>query len=110
VIARMGGEEFALVLPGAELEACVAAAERIREAIEGVSIDYQGQRVRATMSLGCTAVADARAAAEEAPGELLARMLRDADAALYEAKRLGRNRVQAAPLPGGRDRASHGVD
>ncbi len=84
VIARMGGEEFALVLPGAELEACVAAAERVREAIEGVSIEYQGERVRATMSLGCAAVADARAAAEEAPGELLARMLRDADAALYE--------------------------
>ena len=93
VIARMGGEEFALMLPGADLEACAAAAERIREAIEHVSIEYLGQRVRATMSLGCAAVADARAASEEASAEILARLLREADASLYEAKRLGRNRV-----------------
>ncbi|HST00605.1 MAG TPA: diguanylate cyclase [Usitatibacter sp.] len=102
VIARMGGEEFALMLPGADLEACVAAAERIREAIEQVSIEYLGQRVRATMSLGCSAVADARGASEEAPAEILARLLREADASLYEAKRLGRNRVHAS-VPGARD-------
>jgi diguanylate cyclase (GGDEF)-like protein len=95
VIARMGGEEFALMLPGADLEACVATAERIRVAIEHVSIEYLGQRVRATMSLGCSAVADARVASEEAPAEILARLLREADASLYEAKRLGRNRVHA---------------
>jgi len=95
VIARMGGEEFALMLPGADLASCAAAAERIREAIEHVSIEYVGQRVRATMSLGAAAVPDARAATEEAPAEILARLLREADAALYEAKRLGRNRVEA---------------
>ncbi len=103
VAARMGGEEFALVLPGADLEACTAAAERVRVAIEQLSIEYEGERVRATMSLGCAAVPDVRSAGDEASEEVLARLLREADAALYEAKRLGRNRVEAASQRAARD-------
>ena len=97
VIARMGGEEFALVLPGADLEACGLAAERVREAIEKLSIDYGGQRVRATMSLGCAAALDVRALRAETAAAILARLLHAADSALYEAKRRGRNRVERAP-------------
>ena len=97
VIARMGGEEFALVLPGADLDACSATAERVREAIERLSIEYEGARVHATMSLGCAAVVEPRV--DDPPEQILARLLREADAALYEAKRLGRNRVHVAAPP-----------
>jgi diguanylate cyclase (GGDEF)-like protein len=100
VIARMGGEEFAFVLPRADLEACAKTAERVREAIERLSIEYEGQRVRATMSLGCSAVADVRTAIADASQDSLARLLREADRALYEAKRRGRNRVEVASAGG----------
>jgi diguanylate cyclase (GGDEF)-like protein len=106
VIARMGGEEFAFVLPRADLEACAKTAERIREAIEHLSIEYEGQRVRATMSLGCSAVADVRTAVADASQDCLARLLRDADRALYEAKRRGRNRVEVAPVGGSKSSES----
>jgi diguanylate cyclase (GGDEF)-like protein len=78
--ARYGGEELVLILPGTDLADGVAAAERLRAAIAGA-----GGPVPVTASLG---VASAGRYGST-PGELLAA----ADAALYEAKRAGRNRV-----------------
>ncbi len=98
VIGRLGGEEFAFVLPGADLEATVRAAERIRESVEALEEEYSGKRLRVTVSLGCAAAAEARGLAPT-PAEALEALLREADAALYEAKNLGRNRVQPAVLP-----------
>jgi diguanylate cyclase (GGDEF)-like protein len=95
VIGRLGGEEFAFVFPGADLEATWRAAERIRETIEALEVEYGGQRFHVTVSFGCAAIGEARGM-EESPAALLEALLRDADAALYEAKRLGRNRVQRA--------------
>ncbi|QJR09014.1 hypothetical protein DSM104443_00049 [Usitatibacter rugosus] len=96
VIGRMGGEEFAFVLPGADLEATMKAAERIRVAVEALEVEYAGAPFRATISLGCAAVVDAQTLRGSSAAEL-EDLLRAADAALYEAKRLGRNRVHGAP-------------
>ena len=94
VIGRLGGEEFAFVLSGADLEATLSAAERTRIAVEMLEVEWAGERFRATVSLGCAAVGDAEGLKGSSATELET-LMREADGALYEAKRLGRNRVEA---------------
>jgi diguanylate cyclase (GGDEF)-like protein len=84
VLARLGGEEFGILLPGADLPRAVDAAERIRAALADAPIEAAGHALAVTASFGCAALAPA-----EAPDALVAR----ADARLYDAKRAGRNRV-----------------
>jgi diguanylate cyclase (GGDEF)-like protein len=84
LLYRFGGEEFLLVLPGAESSEALAIAETLRAAIE--ALEPAGLEV--TCSFG---VATAGADALE-----LSRLLADADAALYGAKGAGRNRVHHA--------------
>ena len=83
---RIGGEEFAAFLP-CSLEEGVIAAERVREAFEGSGIMVEDGPVDTTVSIG---VAGGPAGTE------LEVLLAAADAALYQAKRNGRNRVEAA--------------
>jgi diguanylate cyclase (GGDEF)-like protein len=83
--ARYGGEEFVLVLPGARRDDAIGVAERIRTAVEHIEIP--GCDGPITVSLGV-----AGWIAGEASDAFLAR----ADAALYNAKSAGRNRVEAA--------------
>jgi diguanylate cyclase len=93
VAARFGGEEFSLMLPCGQLRDAMAMAEQIRDRIaqSPVALPGGGPRINITASLGV-----AMANAGERPAQLIAR----ADAALYEAKRGGRNRVCAdQPLP-----------
>jgi diguanylate cyclase (GGDEF)-like protein/PAS domain S-box-containing protein len=88
-VARYGGEEFVVLLPDIPEEGALAVAERLRAAVEQLKIE-NGQSTAAgvtTISLG-VAVMNGREALT--PVELIDR----ADRALYEAKRLGRNRVQ----------------
>lgn len=86
VVARLGGEEFALILPGIDAAAAVERAEMLRVSWMGAALSFEGQPVASTISLGLvTAPADGLDADE---------LLRHADAALYGAKREGRNRVQ----------------
>jgi diguanylate cyclase (GGDEF)-like protein len=87
--ARMGGEEFAVFLPGYDLEAAAAVAESLRKAIEALDILHQGSPWgRVTASMGC-----ASWSGFGEPSEVMETLLKTADGMLYEAKRLGRNRV-----------------
>ncbi len=86
VAARIGGEEFALLLPRCDENQARAVADKIRAAVEKGVVNHQGREIRLTMSLG---VASQEPGAVLAPDELLNR----ADQALYRAKRQGRNRV-----------------
>lgn len=95
IVGRVGGEEFALVLPAADLAATASVAGRIRAAVEALRIDWEGRSMRATMSLGCACLAGPADGAGD-PAAELGRLMRVADAALYEAKAAGRNRVVTA--------------
>lgn len=83
--ARIGGEEFAVWLPMATADAGVEVAERLRRAVESTPLRWQGQEVPLTISCGV--------AAYPIPIRSLENLQGVADAALYRAKREGRNRV-----------------
>jgi len=85
IAGRLGGEEFALLLPEATLDSAVAAAERLRGLVEARVITLEGHRIPVTISVGASAVQDGTLGIEE--------LIKQADVALYEAKRSGRNRV-----------------
>ena len=83
--ARLGGEEFAILLAADEPAAAVTLAERIRTAIHALPFDIEGAAIPLSVSIGAT-LADP---SDESFGSAILR----ADNALYEAKRTGRNRV-----------------
>jgi diguanylate cyclase (GGDEF)-like protein len=88
LIYRLGGEEFLIVLPGVDLETGRALAERLRGAVE----EAQPAGVPVTLSLGVSAAQGAQVDYDT--------LFRTADAALYQAKHAGRNRVSAAQPAG----------
>ncbi len=91
VLGRMGGEEFAALLPLANERATLDTAERLRMAIEAISMDLaQGETLRFTVSIGATQMAGRLTSVEG--------LLIEADESLYRAKAEGRNRV-ATYLP-----------
>ena len=88
-VGRYGGEEFLIVLPGCELPGGLVQAERIRDAIGAECFRAGDAEIRLTCSLGTAcAIPPAIPHADD--------LVREADAALYQAKRHGRNRVEAA--------------
>ena len=90
IMGRLGGEEFALALPGTDLEGAVHAAERLREAVTEAPIITSGNPYTMTVSIGVVVVE---------PNEELTAALARADRALYTAKSAGRNRVEiGAPV------------
>ncbi len=89
VAARYGGEEFVVLLPGLDAGQAIALAESIRCAITQLQLQHGEQPVALTISLGVATLTPALVA----PADLLAA----ADAALYQAKNGGRNRVVLAP-------------
>lgn len=84
IVARWGGEEFLVVLPETGSREAFLSADRVREAVAAESIDVEGQKVRATISIGVAPIERS---------ETIERVLQHADEALYQAKTLGRNRV-----------------
>ena len=87
VIARIGGEEFAVILPKADVTGAQIVCERLRVAIDGKPVRYGDAIIPFTVSVGI---------AEYAPGDDLDHILARADCALYEAKTGGRNQVRIA--------------
>jgi diguanylate cyclase (GGDEF)-like protein len=83
VCARFGGEEFVVVLPGTTLQTAVEVGERLRVGVEKSPL-LDTPLVRVTVSVG---------AAMLEPGQTVEDLLSDADAAVYAAKRGGRNQV-----------------
>ena len=89
--ARTGGEEFVLWLPGTPRESALDVAERLRGSIEEAVWIWSGKRIDLTCSIGVAAVPETTTQ--------LANLIPAADAALYRAKRGGRNRVEEARGP-----------
>lgn len=88
-LGRYGGDEFVVLLPGRDAAAARIIAERLRKVVEASQIQWQGEALSVTVSIGMAARRDT----DRSPGDLLGR----ADKALYAAKQEGRNRVCVAP-------------
>ncbi|MGZ3237013.1 MAG: GGDEF domain-containing protein, partial [Burkholderiaceae bacterium] len=92
VAARYGGEEFAVILPNAPSSGATVVAERIRSAVEQLDVPgLTGQGGKVTISIGVATVTPLQ------PGGFT-QLIAAADAALYQAKHEGRNRLVAVDL------------
>jgi two-component system cell cycle response regulator len=85
LVARIGGEEFVVAMPDANLDDARAAAERVRQAVENPDFEAERKRIPVTVSVGVAALRP-----DDADG---ASLLARADSALFIAKSAGRNRV-----------------
>jgi diguanylate cyclase (GGDEF)-like protein len=104
VLCRLGGDEIAVLLPGADGDTALALAERLVMAVRGAPLRHAGKELPLSVSTGVAYAAE--------PGLLLRQLYAAADASLYDAKRCGRDRAgrpvdaAAAALMGGADLAS----
>ena len=89
-VARIGGDEFCILLPETSLAEAMTAAERMRSRIDALILQYRGEVVRVRASLGV--------ASSEDCGLSLQCLMDKSDVALYRAKRAGKNRVMAAEV------------
>jgi len=86
VVARVGGEEFAVLLPSSTLDGAAAVAERLRQVVQTQVVAFEGEQIAFTVSAG-VAASDG--------GDLdLDMLMKRADQALYAAKSGGRNRIE----------------
>ena len=86
IIARIGGEEFLILMPDTHLHGAALVAERLRKEMEQYPYSFEGADFRVTISLGVT---------ETSRGKLLEEVLQIVDDNLYKAKQRGRNRMVA---------------
>ena len=90
IAARIGGEEFAVLLPHTELKDACSLAERIRAAVENIAIVIEDHHLNLTVSIGVAQMSSNIKDVEN--------LMKLADGAMYCAKNLGRNRVEIARL------------
>lgn len=88
ISGRLGGEEFAVLLPETNERDAIAFAERLRTDLAALAVAHNGATIRFTCSFGVTTLGD--------DVTILDTLLNRADAAMYRAKREGRNRVSSA--------------
>ncbi len=88
LIGRYGGEEFLLLLPDSRIDVATAVMARLRRELAGKPISWGKQQLLVTFSAGV---------ATRAPDEAIEALIHRADQALYEAKRVGKDRVIVAP-------------
>jgi diguanylate cyclase (GGDEF)-like protein len=99
--ARIGGEEFAVLLSGTSLVEARVPLERIREETERLLIPFAGGTLRVTVSVGAAAPPPESTSSDD--------WLARADEAMYEAKHRGRNRVVVAGVKAGAELAGEGA-
>ena len=87
ILGRMGGEEFAVLLPNTSLEEALLLAERVRQSIENISFEKIKGELKITASIGVASFTDEMSDIDD--------LIRNADNALYQAKANGRNCVVA---------------
>jgi diguanylate cyclase (GGDEF)-like protein/PAS domain S-box-containing protein len=97
-LGRLGGEEFCILLPEAELNHAARLAENVREAIAEIEVRADNHLIKATASFGVSANAPTLRTDAKAVQSVLSQILKASDDALYRAKTLGRNRVETAQL------------
>jgi two-component system cell cycle response regulator len=101
-VARLGGEEFVIVMPDTHESFAVRIADRLRQRIADTPMALpDGRALSVTVSIGC-------AMRDSPDDDSLDALMQRADAALYRAKGAGRNRVEQASAPGGGDAAALG--
>jgi diguanylate cyclase (GGDEF)-like protein len=88
IVCRYGGEEFVVLMPEQAIEGAAQAAERLRDAVERLELRYPTRAGQVTLTISAGVALLGREAARDADD-----VLRAADAALYCAKGMGRNRV-----------------
>ena len=96
LVARVGGEEFAVLLPDTDAAGALRIAGKIHEAVASLSVASAG------IGAGAVTVSIGLATGHGSPGEQAEDLYRAADAALYEAKAGGRNQTRCAPGPASR--------
>ncbi|HSO99857.1 MAG TPA: GGDEF domain-containing protein, partial [Thioalkalivibrio sp.] len=90
LLARVGGEEFQVLLPDADIQQAGEIAERIRSILQDLEIRLHDRVVRITVSVGCAQL--------NRDGEDMDSLMRVGDQRLYEAKTLGRDRVETGDV------------
>ncbi|EPL8736187.1 GGDEF domain-containing protein [Klebsiella quasipneumoniae] len=94
ITARLGGEEFAIVMPETKSSEAEKLAERIRRSVEETTIlSDDGQPVKWTVSLGVTELVSESVSREIQVSAFVEKFIQSADSALYQAKNSGRNQL-----------------
>ena len=99
LLSRFGGGVLVVYLPHTDPLGALDVAERIRDRVAALRLDWHGKKVKATVSVGATGIGVAHAALDA--------VIADAGTALREAKAAGRNCVRAAPIPPRKPVAGH---
>lgn len=86
IVGRWGGEEFVILLTNCQPDMVAQTLERFRASVEALEIEFEGRKIPVTMSFGAATLIPSQSDASDA-------LIAKADAALYEAKNSGRNRV-----------------